>query len=80
MSRSVIFKKLEPIFHDVLGPGIELTDELDASKVPTWDSLNHITLIVEIEQNMGIELTTDELANLRNVGDMVSLLEKKGVA
>jgi acyl carrier protein len=79
LNRAKIFGKLEPIFRDVLDPKLVLTEDLDASKVPTWDSLNHITLIVEIEQQFGIELTTDELADLRNVGDMVTLIEKKGI-
>jgi acyl carrier protein len=79
VDRVEIFKKLEPIFHEVLDSTLVLTNDLDASKVPEWDSLNHITLIVEIEQRFGVELTTNELAELRNVGDMVSLLERKGV-
>ena len=47
---------------------------------PKWirgDSLNHITLIVEIERQFGIELSTNELAGLRNVGDMLTLLQRK---
>ena len=79
MSRSQISEQLQVIFRQVLDPALVLSDELDASKVPAWDSLNHITLIVEIEQKFGVELTTNERAELRNVGDMLTLLEKKGV-
>ena len=79
MSRSQISEKLQVIFREVLDPTLVLSDDLDASKVPAWDSLNHITLIVEIEQKFGVELTTNELADLRNVGDMLTLLERKGV-
>ena len=80
VSRENITEKLQLIFRDVLDPTLVLSDDLDASKVPAWDSLNHITLIVEIEQQFGVELTTDELADLRNVGDMVTLLERKSPA
>lgn len=80
VSREQITEKLQLIFRDVLDPTLVLSDDLDASKVPAWDSLNHITLIVEIEQQFGVELTTDELADLRNVGDMVTLLERKNPA
>jgi acyl carrier protein len=80
VSRQQITARLQSIFRDVLDPTLVLSDDLDASTVPTWDSLNHITLIVEIEQQFEIELTTDELADLRNVGDMVTLLESKSRA
>ena len=80
MSREQITSRLQVIFRDVLDPSLVLSDDLDASKVEAWDSLNHITLIVEIEQQFGVELTTDELADLRNVGDMVTLLDHKSRA
>ena len=76
--RNGFLRRLEPIFRDVLDPALTLTEELDASTVPQWDSLNHISLIVAIEGEFGIELTVDELATLRNVGDLVNVLVKKG--
>jgi acyl carrier protein len=72
-------RKLEPIFRSIVDPDLVLSEELDASKVPLWDSLNHIILAVEIEMQLGVVLTTDELAHLGNVGDMVTLLQQKGV-
>ena len=79
MSRETVLRKLEPIFRDVIDPNLALSEEVDASKVPLWDSLKHIILVVEIEVRLGVALTTDELANLRNVGELVTLLQDKGV-
>ena len=41
--------------------------------------LKHIILVVEIEMQLGVALTTDELADLRNVSEMVTLLQERGV-
>ena len=79
MSREAVLRKLEPIFRDVIDPDLVLSEEVDASNVPLWDSLKHIILVVEIEVRLGVALTTDELANLRNVGELVTLLQDKGV-
>ena len=46
--------------------------------VPQWDFLKHIILAVEIEMQLRIRLTTDELSQLGNVGDLVTLLQEKG--
>lgn len=78
VTRQALIEKLQPLFREILDPELVLTEDLDASKVPQWDSLNHISLIVAIEGEMGVELSTDELATLRNVGDMIALLELKG--
>jgi len=80
MSKAAILRRLEPIFRNVLDPDLVLTEGLDASRVPLWDSLNHIILVVEIEMQLGVALSTDEIAHLNNVGEMVALLESKGVS
>jgi acyl carrier protein len=79
LSREAVLRKLEPIFRGVVDPDLMLTEDLDASKVPLWDSLNHIILVVEIEMKLGVALAADELAHLRNVSDLVTLLQQKGM-
>jgi acyl carrier protein len=79
VSREAVLRKLEPIFRTVIDPNLVLTEELDASKVPLWDSLKHIILVVEIEMQLGVALTTDELAHLHNVSELVTLLQQKGL-
>lgn len=80
MSKAAILRRLEPIFRNVLDPSLVLTEDMDASRVPLWDSLNHIILVVEIEMQLGVTLSTDEIAHLNNIGEMVALLESKGVS
>ena len=59
-----IFEKLTPIFREVLDePSLVLTEQLSARDVESWDSLKHITLIVEIEAATGLTLTADELTD-----------------
>jgi acyl carrier protein len=79
LSREAVLRKLEPIFRQVIDPDLVLREDLDASQVPLWDSLNHIILVVEIEMKLGVALTTDELAGLQNVSELVTLLQQKGV-
>jgi acyl carrier protein len=80
VSREAVLRKLVPIFRNVIDPDIVLSEELDASQVPLWDSLKHIILVVEIEMQLGVKLTTDELARVRNVGEIVTLLQQRGLS
>lgn len=79
MSREVILEKLQPIFRSVIDPNLVVREDLVPAQVPQWDSLKHIILAVEIEMQLGVRLTTDELAQLHSVSDMVTLLQQKGV-
>lgn len=72
-------EQLQPIFRSVFeDDDLIVTREMSANDVENWDSLNHITLIVEIEMHTGLTLTTEDLINLANVGDFVDMLESKG--
>ena len=76
---SKIYKTLNPIFQDILDePSLVIHKDLSANDVANWDSLNHITLIVEIEALTGITFSVDDLIDMANVGDFVAFLYDKG--
>lgn len=54
--------------------------EMTARDVKDWDSFNHINLIMGLEDTFGVEFSTDEIASFSCVGDILSILKKKGVA
>jgi len=65
-------------FRDVFGdPDLTVQDSTTAADVEAWDSLTHIDLIVALERRFRIKFTTGEVTNLRNVGDLVSLIKNK---
>ena len=68
---------INPIFKRILGESVVVSRELDAKAVETWDSLNLITLIVELESEFSVSFTSAELGTMLNVGDFVdSILNK----
>jgi acyl carrier protein len=75
---SNILAELQPIFQDVLDdPALQITRQSSAATVANWDSLAHINLVSAIEQDFRIRFTLSELAGLKNVGDMIDLMEQK---
>jgi acyl carrier protein len=78
MQQEEIYKRLTAIFRDVFDDDtLVATPELTAADVKDWDSVNHITLVVSIEQEFGIKFKTAELEKMKNVGQMVEQIEKK---
>ena len=78
MNTDQILAELTDIFRTVLDDEtLVLRPETTAADVPGWDSMNHITIVVEAEQHFGIKVRTAEIEALRNVGDFVSLIAAK---
>ncbi len=55
----------------------ELTDDLKRSDYEPWDSMAHLILISEIENEFGIFFEDDEVVDIWTVADIRSLLSKK---
>ena len=53
--------------------------ELDttAADIDEWDSFNHINLIVAIENEFQIKFALSEIEELKNVGEMIDLIDLK---
>jgi acyl carrier protein len=78
MNDAAIMAELQPIFSDVLDlPTLQLTPQSNATNVEGWDSLAHVNLVVAIEKRFKIKFALGELRDLKNVGEMVDLIQKK---
>jgi acyl carrier protein len=71
-------ERVRDIFRDVFDkPALEIFDEMQAKDVDGWDSLNHITLIMALEESFGVKFTTREVMGFQNVGEMLLCLRGK---
>ncbi len=75
MDDAEIYARLTPIFRDVFDDDeIELRPELTANDVPEWDSMSHIRLVLTIERRFNRTFPASRVSQLKNVGDLVSLI------
>ena len=51
--------------------------ETNASDIPGWDSVGHLSLASNLEQVFGITLDVDELMEMENVREIVRIISKK---
>ena len=73
------YPHLASIFEDVfehIGP---LTRETSRDHVTRWDSLQHVALVHAIETTFDINLSMDEMMEMRTVGDIEAVLRRHGV-
>ena len=71
-------ERIQSVFRDTFDDdALALRPEMTADDVEGWDSLMHINLIYAIEQEFKVRFTTAEVTSLKNVGDLITLVEKK---
>lgn len=78
MEKPEAISKLTTIFRKVFNnDSLVLTNELTANDVDKWDSLSHMILISEIENDFSIKFRLKDLNKMRNVGDMIDVIISK---
>lgn len=78
MENTEIIEKLTGIFRSVFGnQSLVLERELTAKDVDNWDSLTHMILIAEIEEEFSIKFKLKDLNKMKNVGDMIDIIASK---
>lgn len=78
MTESNITSKLQEIFRSVFeDAALEINPETSAKDIANWDSMNHILLITEIENQFEVSFEMDDLIEMKSVGDIVAAILRK---
>lgn len=73
-------QKLTQAFHDALGlnPNV-IGDSLAYQSVPEWDSISHMILISQLEEDFDVSLETDDVIDMSSFAKAKEILSKHGV-
>ena len=75
MKRDEIYVRLNNVFRDVFdNESISVNDKTNSNDIEDWDSLEHINLIVAVENEFRIKFNMKEITTMNNVGDMVDII------
>ena len=75
---SLILPAVQEIFRDVFDDAsLVITAETNSTNVQDWDSLAHLSLVTAIERHFKVRFALGELQGIKDVGEMLTLIEKK---
>ena len=75
MTKEQIFKELDEVFQDVFDDeDIHVNENTTADDIEDWDSLEHINLVVAIENHFNMKFKMREVTAMINVGEMADLI------
>lgn len=74
-----LHERLEEVFRQVFdSEQLKLTDDMMAPDIEGWDSVTHINLMFGIEQAFDVRFNGNELADMKNIGELKQFLVRKG--
>jgi acyl carrier protein len=75
MSVNMTIDDFRLLLEDVLDQsGLTLAPETTAKDIEGWDSLNHVRLLLRIEQRYGIDLPIGDIEDAKNVGELLAII------
>ena len=78
MEKDAIIKKAQTIISRILkNEKFEWKGELTAEEINGWDSLSHMIIITELENEFKIKFRLKELNKLGNLDSLISLIQSK---
>lgn len=78
-ANGLAYPQLAAIFEDVFQHAGPLAPSTSPEDVSRWDSLQHIALVRCLEETFAIQLSMDEMMEIRSVRDIESVLRRHGV-
>jgi len=78
MKKEEIYEALDEVFQEVFDDeSIHVEATTTADDIEDWDSLEHINLVVAIENRFGIKFNMNEVTTMKNVGEMVDIIVER---
>ena len=79
MTREEVFERLNKVFQEVFDDEtIEVNDDTTSEDIDDWDSIEHINLIVAVEEEFSIKIPMGKVVTMKNVGEMADIILQLG--
>jgi acyl carrier protein len=71
------FDQVRNVASDIFGvPADKITAESSPETIESWDSMQHLNLVLAIEEKFGVQLEPEDIEQMKNIGAVAALVEK----
>ena len=69
--------QVRSIASDIFGvPADKITAESSPETIENWDSMQHLNLVLAIEEKFGVQLEPEDIEQMKNIGAVAALVER----
>jgi acyl carrier protein len=71
-------------FEEIVGavlqaPVEDVVDEATPETIKSWNSLNHVQVVIALEEAFGVRFSAQEISSVRRIADFRRVLRKSGI-
>jgi len=71
------FEQVRNVASDIFGiPADKITAESSPETIENWDSMQHLNLVLAIEEKFGVQLEPEDIEQMKNIDAVAALVEK----
>ena len=71
------FEQVRSVASDIFGvPEDKITAESSPETIENWDSMQHLNLVLAVEEKFGVQLNPEDIELMKNIGAVAKLVEK----
>lgn len=75
---TTLFERVRGIAADILSlPGEQITLESSAHTIESWDSVQHLNLVLALEQEFGLQFEPEEIERMNAIRQILVVLQSK---
>jgi acyl carrier protein len=75
---ALLLEQLRTLAADVLRvPRSQVDESSTPEQIESWDSIQHVSLVVAIEQQFGLEFDPDEISQMESIGRIRDIVSRK---
>jgi acyl carrier protein len=72
-----MFEQVRNVASDIFGiPADKITAESSPETIENWDSMQHLNLVLAVEEKFGVQLDPEDIEQMKNIGAVAKLVEK----
>jgi acyl carrier protein len=71
------FEQVRSVASDIFGiPADRISAESSPETIENWDSMQHLNLVLAIEEKFGVQLDPEDIEKMKDIGAVAALVEK----
>jgi acyl carrier protein len=75
---STVFEQVRGIAADLFAmPATKLTPDSSPETVEAWDSTQHLSLVLALEERFGFQLSPEEVEQMQSLAEVARVVESK---
>lgn len=70
--------QIRTIASDIFGVSADkITPASTPETIETWDSIQHLNLVLALEEKFGLQLSPEEIEQMKSMGEVIKVVEGK---